>query len=98
MNRRIPATETVRMALSTLRSNRLRSLLTWMPGPDAVGESEVAAALRRCGGSAARAYEGIVRARPELKRLADALRPFARGVGTRAAAAPDRRATALCCP
>ena len=28
MNRRMPATETVRMALSTLRSNRLRSLLT----------------------------------------------------------------------
>ena len=28
MNRRMPATETVRMALTTLRSNRLRSLLT----------------------------------------------------------------------
>ena len=28
MNRRMPVTETVRMALSTLRSNRLRSLLT----------------------------------------------------------------------
>ena len=28
MNRRMPATETTRMALSTLRSNRLRSLLT----------------------------------------------------------------------
>ena len=28
MNRRMPATETVRMALSTLQSNRLRSLLT----------------------------------------------------------------------
>ena len=28
MKRRMPATETVRMALSTLRSNRLRSLLT----------------------------------------------------------------------
>jgi len=28
MNRRMPATETMRMALSTLRSNRLRSLLT----------------------------------------------------------------------
>ena len=28
MNRRMPATETVRMALFTLRSNRLRSLLT----------------------------------------------------------------------
>ena len=28
MNRRMPASETVRMALSTLRSNRLRSLLT----------------------------------------------------------------------
>ena len=28
MNRRMPSTETVRMALSTLRSNRLRSLLT----------------------------------------------------------------------
>ena len=28
MNRRMPATETVQMALSTLRSNRLRSLLT----------------------------------------------------------------------
>lgn len=28
MNRRMPATETVRMVLSTLRSNRLRSLLT----------------------------------------------------------------------
>ena len=28
MNRRMPATETLRMALSTLRSNRLRSLLT----------------------------------------------------------------------
>ena len=28
MNRRMPATETARMALSTLRSNRLRSLLT----------------------------------------------------------------------
>ena len=30
MNRRMPATETVRMALSTLRSNRLRSLLTML--------------------------------------------------------------------
>ena len=28
MKRRMPATETLRMALSTLRSNRLRSLLT----------------------------------------------------------------------